>query len=338
MLRRTLREHRRPRCGVLAPAFPAMGRTHARRPGVRAWHAARGHGDLAREHSYANARSRPRSRRLTGVAPVKLPLVDGARRDARSCAAVLGGCRGERSAAWSASSSATRRPTTISTRIASAARSIGNAGFFIGTAGLAHALARAVAARERAPLNSPRATTRGALIVMGSLAQRVARRPRASSRRRMVSGMSASSRQHCGRIARPRRAREAVARASPRRCRAATTCWSRSTEDAAPDPERGPSLVRGAGRVPAAPATWNVSALVVTGGETASPHCCAHWSSTAYDFSDEIEPGIALGIIATRRRLHVPIVTKPGAFGDDGSLMRTLERLRIDQTQTGIMT
>jgi uncharacterized protein YgbK (DUF1537 family) len=38
---------------------------------------------------------------------------------------------------------------------------------------------------------------------------------------------------------------------------------------------------------------------------------------------DEVEPGIALGV--TRGAIQVPIVTKPGAFGDDGSLCRCLD-------------
>jgi hypothetical protein len=41
---------------------------------------------------------------------------------------------------------------------------------------------------------------------------------------------------------------------------------------------------------------------------------------------DEVEAGISLGIIAIHDT-HIPIITKPGAFGDAGSLVRSLERL-----------
>jgi len=41
---------------------------------------------------------------------------------------------------------------------------------------------------------------------------------------------------------------------------------------------------------------------------------------------EEIEPGLALGI--TRGEVEVPIVTKPGAFGDEETLVRCLARMR----------
>jgi hypothetical protein len=67
-----------------------------------------------------------------------------------------------------------------------------------------------------------------------------------------------------------------------------------------------------------------MGALVVTGGETATTllaRCEVH----GIRLLDEIEPGIALGM--TRGRIEVPVVTKPGAFGDDGSLCRCLDTL-----------
>jgi uncharacterized protein YgbK (DUF1537 family) len=41
---------------------------------------------------------------------------------------------------------------------------------------------------------------------------------------------------------------------------------------------------------------------------------------------DEIEPGVSLGL--TLGRINVPIVTKAGAFGDEGTLARVVQRLR----------
>jgi len=41
---------------------------------------------------------------------------------------------------------------------------------------------------------------------------------------------------------------------------------------------------------------------------------------------DEIEPGVSLGV--TLGGASLPVVTKAGAFGDQGSLTRITERLR----------
>jgi D-threonate/D-erythronate kinase len=65
--------------------------------------------------------------------------------------------------------------------------------------------------------------------------------------------------------------------------------------------------------------------LIVTGGETASA-LLAQAGVQSIRLLDEIEPGLALGV--TCGDIEVPIVTKPGAFGDEESLIRCLERLR----------
>jgi hypothetical protein len=67
-----------------------------------------------------------------------------------------------------------------------------------------------------------------------------------------------------------------------------------------------------------------MGALVVTGGETAGAllaRCKVH----GIRLLDEIEPGIALGM--TLGDIEVPIITKPGAFGDEECLLRCLDKL-----------
>jgi uncharacterized protein YgbK (DUF1537 family) len=67
-----------------------------------------------------------------------------------------------------------------------------------------------------------------------------------------------------------------------------------------------------------------MGALIVTGGETAAAllaRCKVH----GIRLLDEIEPGIALGM--TQGAIEVPIITKPGAFGDEESLARCLDTL-----------
>jgi 4-hydroxythreonine-4-phosphate dehydrogenase len=49
---------------------------------------------------------------------------------------------------------------------------------------------------------------------------------------------------------------------------------------------------------------------------------------------DEIEAGTALGLMVGE--MNVPLITKPGAFGDSRSLIRSLERLRSIR-KTGTM-
>jgi uncharacterized protein YgbK (DUF1537 family) len=72
-------------------------------------------------------------------------------------------------------------------------------------------------------------------------------------------------------------------------------------------------------------------ALIVSGGETAAAllaQCQVH----GIRLLGEIEPGLALGM--TRGKVQVPIVTKPGAFGDENCLIRCFDRMReLGQTE-----
>lgn len=68
-----------------------------------------------------------------------------------------------------------------------------------------------------------------------------------------------------------------------------------------------------------------VGAVVATGGETA----CAVLSRLGIHgirLVDEVEPGVPLGL--TLGALSIPVVTKAGAFGDAGTLRRSVDRIR----------
>jgi uncharacterized protein YgbK (DUF1537 family) len=65
--------------------------------------------------------------------------------------------------------------------------------------------------------------------------------------------------------------------------------------------------------------------LVASGGETASALLTTA-GVHGIRLVDELEPGVALGL--TVGRLNIPVVTKAGAFGDESTLVRIVERLR----------
>jgi 4-hydroxythreonine-4-phosphate dehydrogenase len=68
-----------------------------------------------------------------------------------------------------------------------------------------------------------------------------------------------------------------------------------------------------------------VGGVVVTGGDTAVGVLSA-WGITGLRLIDELEPGIVLSSAIGSRAL--PVVTKSGSFGDRGALVRIRERLR----------
>lgn len=73
------------------------------------------------------------------------------------------------------------------------------------------------------------------------------------------------------------------------------------------------------------PTAPHIGAIAATGGETALALLDA-LGVTGVRLLDEIEPGVPIGL--TRGALAVPIVTKAGAFGDAGTLSRCLCYLR----------
>jgi uncharacterized protein YgbK (DUF1537 family) len=210
-------------------------------------------------------------------------------------------------------------------RIANAARALGAPKFFIGTAGLANALARGLPSVERAPvILTP--SRQGALVVVGSLAS-VAR-----AAARTLAG--ASGVRHVLFTAE-------ILLAEDARVRTGMALDIRAALDRGIDVlvempleevlelSIGPPLVRALATC-LAPALSRMSGLIATGGETAAALLRQCYVGQIR-LIDEIEAGVSLGLMA--RDNGVPIITKPGAFGDPHSLVRALDSLRsIRQT------
>ncbi len=200
--------------------------------------------------------------------------------------------------------------------------------FFIGSAGLAHALAHLVSRaddRRAAPHHEPSA--RGALVVVGS---------RSSASRTALAQLATLANVHSVSV-------EPALLTGDVRTQAALAQeigdLLRTGVDVVVDialPPFAPSppdslLVAALSRL-LAPAARQASALVATGGETAAA-LFANLGIDGIQLLDEIEPGIALGI--TLGDVSLPAVTKAGGFGNEESLKRIISRLRfIRQTGT----
>jgi uncharacterized protein YgbK (DUF1537 family) len=74
-----------------------------------------------------------------------------------------------------------------------------------------------------------------------------------------------------------------------------------------------------------APVTADIGALVMTGGDTARS-LLTGLGATGIVLCDEVEPGVPLGRTTGAARL--PVISKAGAFGDEETLIRCLARLR----------
>ena len=193
-------------------------------------------------------------------------------------------------------------------------------GIFVGSAGLAHAIARSSGARHRAT-KFVATSTRGALIVVGSRARpsiRAGEALRGAPRVRSVDfvGTGFAPQEFSDAEAGLDAGDEILARVGA------------TSVDSAPG-ETLSSVVRDLARS-LAPLGSRISGLVVTGGETAAA-MLSELGIRAIDLVDEIEPGMSLGV--TVGDVTFPVITKSGAFGDDRSLARAVERLRrIRQT------
>jgi uncharacterized protein YgbK (DUF1537 family) len=208
--------------------------------------------------------------------------------------------------------------------IAEASLPASSATFFVGSAGLAHALASLDAGDLTEPMQiSPRAS--GTLIVVGSLAGA----SRAAARALQATGTVAHF---------PVTPQTLLDGGAGRRLLAAETMKTLSDGgdalieimmDEPPDMALGPRLSQGLADAlqSVAPA---IGALAGTGGETAAA-LLSGLGVSGIRLADEIEPGVPLGL--TVGKLSVPIATKAGAFGDQFSLIRISERLRAVRTK-----
>jgi len=309
-----LRERGRPSWGLLAPANPAMRRTTR---GGRVFVDGQPLEDTVtwnREHSYPDA-DLAAIVRSAGLRAISLPV-----------AALRGDDSAIRHAFLAAAASGATEDTILIGdaetdddlgRLVAAARAC-PPGFFAGTAGLANALARAMPGRPTAGVRVE-PTTRGTLVAVGSAApvsREAARRLATHDRAHLVSITLASPAGH-----------------SAVNAQVAADIGARlAYGDTVVALLDGPEVASGAldsgylrsFAAALADGLGRMGALVVTGGETASAllaQCKVH----GIRLLDELEPGVALGL--TRGAVEVPLVTKPGAFGDEHSLRRCLDAL-----------
>lgn len=194
--------------------------------------------------------------------------------------------------------------------------------FWTGSGGLAQALARAGPDRSVDDLVPARVVGGGILLVVGSLAE--------ASRAASVSlatedALLALSIAPATLRAGPGNAEwQAVSGRIARTLAANGDVLAEIALDPDVDLSRGAELARRLAELlqPAAP---HIGALFATGGETALALLSA-LGVNGIRLLDEVEPGVPLGL--TRGALRVPIVTKAGAFGDAGTLSRCLSHLR----------
>jgi uncharacterized protein YgbK (DUF1537 family) len=299
--------------GILAPAFPATGRT-TRDGRVRVHGRPLEEAEVwRRDHSYASA-SLPEILATAGVAAEVVPLATvraGVEELTAAFARIAG--LGDIVAVCDAETDDDLH------RIAEASLPLMPGAFLAGSAGLAAALA-ALAPLDPVSKTAIEVARTGFLMVVGSLA--TASREGA---RKLVAG---------GRVAHVPVSPEALLNDASERAEIgrAVAALLESGEDVlveirmdgAPDMALGPGLAEGlAGAL--TPAASRMSAFAATGGETAAA-LLSRFGVDGIRLLDEIEPGVALG--QALGALSCPVVTKAGAFGDEDSLGRIAERLR----------
>jgi uncharacterized protein YgbK (DUF1537 family) len=195
---------------------------------------------------------------------------------------------------------------------------------FVGSAGLAHALAKWVARNSMRRITTPMCAgeKRGALIVVGSraTASRAALAPALALPN--VRGVSVHASMLTGDLHSPAHA-EIVQRIAASLANGVDVIVD--IAPAAAEPGSDPRLVTALASL-LAPVTHQASALVVSGGETAAA-VLTRAGVSGIRLLDEIEPGIPLGL--TLGEVSVPAVTKAGGFGNEECLKRIVSRLRF---------
>ncbi len=312
-----LRARSGPPFGVFAPAFPATGRTTVDgrirvdgRPLEEAevWR---------RDHTYPNA-DLASVLATEGVRGVKIALADVRGGALTATLARLAG-EGDVIAICDAE---TERDLHL---IAAASVDLSPATFFIGSAGLAHALAELEANQASEPLRIPGSSC-GSLIVVGSLAgaSRMAARALRATGTVMHVPVTPETL-----LAPDAGGRAALARAVAARLADGADALVEITMNDQPDMALGARLADSLAEALQAVAP-SVGAFAATGGETAAA-MLSRFGVNGIRLADEIEPGVSLGL--TLGAISVPIATKAGAFGDEHSLIRISERLRAIRTR-----
>jgi uncharacterized protein YgbK (DUF1537 family) len=306
-----------PAFGVFAPAFPATGRTTTGgriQVQGRALEAAE---VWQRDHTYPNA-DLVEVLASAGIWGVKVGLADVRGGELKDILANFAG-EGDIVAACDAE---TDHDLHL---IAEASLTISPNTFFIGSGGLAHALAGLDEDHAAEALRIPTSSS-GTLIVVGSLAGA----SRAAARALEATGTV----MHCpvtpeALLGNEGAGRAALAAAVTARLSSGGDALVEIAMDDRPNMALGTRLAERLADAlqSAAPV---IGAFAATGGETAAT-MLSRFGVNGIRLADEIEPGVSLGL--TLGRLSVPIATKAGAFGDQHSLIRISERLRAIRTQ-----
>jgi len=312
-----LRELGLPAWGVLAPANPPLNRTTRDGRVFVKGEPLENTETWRREHSYPDA-DLVAMLASAGLGAIKLPLAQ-VRAGGTAPAAAF------RAAAESKHAIGTLVVCDAETdddlaRIVAAARDAAP-GFYAGTAGLANALAANAFALRQRTVELP-ATRRGTLIAVGTPA-RVSR----NAAQKLAEYLGGEPVRVCvredGNIDDPTQGFATSGMVASRVARGGDAVVILDTEridTAAVNSMFAEKFAWAIKQVLA-----QAGALIVTGGETAAA-LMAEIEVSGISLLDEIEPGLALGM--TRGKVEVPIVTKPGAFGDEETLVRCLARMR----------
>lgn len=305
-----------PALGVFAPAFPATGRTTVDGRILVKGQPLEQTEVWQRDHSYPNS-DLVEVLASAGIRGEKVPLATVRGPGLRATFARLA-AEGDVVAACDAE---TDHDLHL---IAEASLHASPSTFFIGSAGLAHALAGLDADDEIDGLRIPTSAL-GTLIVVGSLAGASRAAARALAATATVAHFPVSPDTLLGEGA----DRAALAADVMARLAAGGDALVEIVMTDTPDMALGPQLSQGLADVLASVAPA-MGAFAATGGETAAA-LLSRFGVNGIRLADEIEPGVSLGL--TLGAVSVPIATKAGAFGNDLSLIRIAERLRAVRTK-----
>ncbi|KAA2213375.1 four-carbon acid sugar kinase family protein [Teichococcus oryzae] len=309
-----LREMGRGRLALLAPAFPATGRTteggHVHLEGVRLDSTAL----WARDHSYDSADLLV-VLASAGLKARLLPL-ERVRKQPSALAAALHAAHAERLDALVCDAVEVADLDNLARASLPLAENV----LWVGSGGIAAALAAALPAATGVPPPALPRRPGGVLVVVGSVAE---------ASRAAAAALAGTGVPRFAIPAELLRAGEGDPRWRPlgREIAAAIAAGRDTLVEIAADPAA--ELRQGAALAEAlalllAPAASRMGGLFATGGETA----CALLSRLGVHgihLLEEVEPGVPLGL--TLGALQVPVMTKAGAFGRNTTILRSLARL-----------
>lgn len=301
----------RPPLAVVAPAFPATGRT------TKGGHVLVGGQKLettglwARDHSYPCAHL-PTILAAAGltVDPVGLDVV-------RTGGATLAAALGRAQAAGLGAVVCDAETEADLATIAAATLPLAGAVMWVGAGGLAAALAGPAQGGRHLPQGGGGAI----LTVVGSVAEASRRQAEILARDQRVARIDING---AALLAGP----SAMAWQSGQAQAIAAIAGGRDllvliAAEAHPDLTRGIELADRLGEW-LAPVLPSIAGVVMTGGDTARS-LLTRLGATGIVLYDEVEPGVPIGV--TTGRACLPVITKAGGFGDEATLVRARARL-----------